>query len=105
MRDRYCSDNAVLTSDGVSRVFAGEEVNPKEVPVQNNVIVNDKAYVAVPGDNLLTFPNKVIFVDKENKSVDQEEAVIRMNAFCCCEDTAKFCVDLLKVRMSVMNEA
>ena len=98
MRDRYCSDNAVLTSDGVSRVFAGEEVDPKEVIVNNNVIVNGKAFVAVPGDNLLSFPNKVVFVDQTNKNVDAEEAVMRMKAFCCCEDTAKFCVDLLKVR-------
>ncbi|KNB42318.1 hypothetical protein JH06_5552, partial [Blastocystis sp. subtype 4] len=92
----YCSDNAVLTSDGVSRVFAGEEVDAKELTVNNNVIVNGKAFVPVAGDNLLNFPNKVIFVDQTNKSVDAEEATMRMKAFCCCEDTAKFCVDLLK---------
>lgn len=104
MRHRYCSDNAVLTSDGVSRVFAGEEVDAKELTVNNNVIVNGKAFVPVAGDNLLNFPNKVIFVDQTNKGVDAEEATMRMKAFCCCEDTAKFCVDLLKVRICKMNE-
>ena len=50
----FCSDNAVLTRDGVSRVFAGEEVAATEVPVESNVVVNGKAFVAVPGDNLLS---------------------------------------------------
>ena len=93
----FCSDNAVLTRDGVSRVFAGEEVAATEVPVESNVVVNGKAFVAVPGDNLLSFPAKVVFVDATSGSVDAEEATKRMQKFCCCEETAKFAVELLKV--------
>lgn len=93
----FCSDNAVLTRDGVSRVFAGEEVAATEVPVESNVVVNGKAFVAVPGDNLLSFPAKVVFVDAKSGSVDAEEATKRMQKFCCCEETAKFAVELLKV--------
>ncbi|KAK8802962.1 hypothetical protein WA588_002121 [Blastocystis sp. NMH] len=92
----FCSDNAVLTRDGVSRVFAGEEVAATEVPVESNVVVNGKAFVAVPGDNLLSFPAKVVFVDAKSGSVDAEEATKRMQKFCCCEETAKFAVELLK---------
>ena len=76
MRHRYCSDNAVLTSDGVSRVFAGEEVDAKELTVNNNVIVNGKAFVPVAGDNLLNFPNKVIFVDLDNCLLETESITI-----------------------------
>ena len=60
---RFCSSNAVLTKDGVSRVFAGEAVEAKAVPLSNSIIVNGEAYVSVPGDNLLSFPSKVVFVE------------------------------------------
>lgn len=105
LRGRFCSSNAVLTKDGVSRVFAGEAVAAKDVAVTNTIIVNEAAYVAVPGDNLLAFPSKVVFLGTETQAVSDEEAVKRLGDFCDGEETAKFSVELLKVGVQHPGEA
>ena len=86
----------MVTKDGLSRVFAGEMVEAVKTTVQDNIIVNGQACVAVPADNLLEFPSKVVFVGESSKSLDEVEAAKRMEEFCCCEETAKFTVSMLK---------
>lgn len=93
---RFCGGNAVLTKDGVSRVFAGEAVKAGAAPVSGSMIVNGEAFVPVAGDNLLAFPSKVVFVEESGKPVQNEEVVTKLGAYCCCEDTAKFAAELLQ---------
>lgn len=96
MSDRFCGSNAVLTKDGVSRVFAGEAVKAGATPVSGSMIVNDEAYVPIAGDNLLSFPSKVVFVEENGKPVQSEDIAKKLSAYCCCEDTAKFAAELLQ---------
>ena len=97
LTSRFCSNNAVVTKDGLSRVFAGELVEAAKTSVQDNIIVNGQACVPVPADNLAEFPSKVVFVgEKSASALDEAEAAKRMEEFCCCEETAKFTVSMLK---------
>lgn len=96
MRRRFCGSNAVLTKDGVSRVFAGEAVKAGAAPLRGSMIVNDEAFVPIAGDNLLSFPTKVVFVEESGKPVRSEEVAQKLSPFCCCEDTAKFAAELLQ---------
>lgn len=93
MTGRFCSGNAVLTRDGVSRLFAGERCKDASA-AQQAVVVNGEAFARVAKDNLMPFPTKVA-VDAEVRS--DEEAVKAMTKYCGSEEAAAFAVALLKV--------
>lgn len=93
MTHRFCSDNAVLTRDGVSRLFSGECTKDGAV-AEKAVLVNGEAYVRVEKDNLMNYPKKVV-VDVAVKS--DEDAVKAMAKYCGSEEAATFAVTLLKV--------
>ena len=93
MTRRFCSDNAVLTRDGVSRLFSGECTKDGAV-AEKAVLVNGEAYVRVEKDNLMNYPKKVV-VDVAVKS--DEDAVKAMAKYCGSEEAATFAVTLLKV--------
>ena len=84
MRDRFCSGNAVLTRDGVSRLFGGECCKDANA-AQQAVVVNGEAFARVA---------KVV-LDEAVRS--DEEAVKAMTKYCGSEEAAAFAVALLKV--------
>lgn len=93
MRDRFCSGNAVLTRDGVSRLFAGECCKDASA-AQQAVVVNGEAFARVAKDNLMPFPAKVVLGEAVRSD---EEAVKAMTKYCGSEEAAAFAVALLKV--------
>jgi hypothetical protein len=99
MMCRFCGDNAVVTKDGLSRLFAGEVVKSSEA--QDSFVVNDQAYVNLPQDNLATFPSKVVFAGK-SKDVSAEEAEKMLGEVCGGEEGAKFVAELLKVKVRMV---
>ncbi|KAM7456742.1 hypothetical protein BLSTO_02499 [Blastocystis sp. subtype 1] len=89
----FCSGNAVLTRDGVSRLFGGECCKDANA-AQQAVVVNGEAFARVAKDNLMPFPAKVV-LDEAVRS--DEEAVKAMTKYCGSEEAAAFAVALLKV--------
>ena len=75
MRDRFCSGNAVLTRDGVSRLFAGECCKDASA-AQQAVVVNGEAFARVAKDNLMPFPAKVVL----GEAVRSDEEAVKAAA-------------------------
>ena len=48
-------------------VFAGMPMDPSRLAsMKNEMVLNQKVYRAVPGDNLMSLPSQVLFVDNEH---------------------------------------
>ena len=97
---RFCSGNAVLTRDGVSRLFSGE-CSKDASAAQQAVVVNGEAFVRVAKDNLMPFPAKVALGEAVRSD---EEAVKAMAKYCASEEAAAFAVALLKVRVGRLRD-
>ena len=93
----YCSSYAVLTSDGMSRLFAGERMTTTMKDMKKGLVVNNETFVNVAGDNLLPFPTKVMFVDGVKKELKDEEVVKKLMEVCKDEEAASFTASTLKV--------
>lgn len=64
----YCSSDTIVSNMGISRLFAGCECDVNKMDgVNNEMILNQKIYKPISGDNLLDLPSEVLFVDKESK--------------------------------------
>ena len=63
----FCENHTVLCRDGISRVFAGVAVNAEKIPdMKKEMVLNQKVYMPVAGDNLLSLPSQVLFVDNDH---------------------------------------
>ena len=93
----YCSSYAVLTSDGMSRLFAGERMTTTMKDMKKGLVVTNETFVNVAGDNLLPFPTKVMFVDGVKKELKDEEVVKKLMEVCKDEEAASFTASTLKV--------
>lgn len=99
----FCSSYSVLTADGMTRLFAGEHMNTAVKNMKNAMVVNNDVYVNVAGDNLLSFPNKVLFVDGVNRELNEEDAVKKFMEVCKDEEAAKFTASTLKVFFLIVD--
>ena len=64
----YCNSNTIVSNLGISRLFAGCECDAEKMSeLKNEMILNQKIYKPINGDNLLDLPSEVLFVDKESK--------------------------------------
>lgn len=95
----FCSSYAVLTADGMSRLFAGECLSSAAKNMKNALVVNNETFVKVSGDNLLAFPTKVLFMDGVKKELSEDDAVKKFMEVCKDEEAAKFTASTLKVRL------
>lgn len=65
----FCDTNTILSNLGVSRLFAGCECDATQMQtLENEMIVNEKVYRGIEGDNLLEMPTEVVFVDEKEES-------------------------------------
>lgn len=65
----YCSSNTILSNLGISRLFAGCECDAEKLDeLHDEMVLNQKVYKPIPGDNLLEMPSDVVFVNPEAKS-------------------------------------
>ena len=72
----FCADHTVLCRDGISRVFAGVAVNAEKIPdMKKEMVLNQKVYLPVAGDNLLSLPSEVLFVDNDHCEQGRSECV------------------------------
>ena len=63
----FCDHYTVVCRDGLSRVFAGMSMDPTRLTsMKNEMVLNQKVYRAVPGDNLMPLPSQVLFVDNDH---------------------------------------
>ena len=63
----YCDNHTVLCRDGISRVFAGVSINAEKIPdMKKEMVLNQKVYRVVSGDNLLSLPSQVLFIDNDH---------------------------------------
>ena len=63
----FCDHHTVVSRDGLSRVFAGMAMDPSRLAsMKNEMVLNQKVYRAVPGDNLMSLPSQVLFVDNDH---------------------------------------
>lgn len=63
----YCDKATVISQHGLSRVFAGVELLANQIHnLQNEMVLNNKVYRSIPGDNLLELPSQILFVDDEH---------------------------------------
>lgn len=63
----FCDGNAILSRQGVSRCFAGVECDESGLRLAKEMVLNQKVYRPIEGDNLLTLPDEVVFVENEQK--------------------------------------
>ena len=65
----FCDTNTIISNLGVSRLFAGCECDATQMQaLENEMIVNEKVYKMIEGDNLLDMPTEVVFVDEKEES-------------------------------------
>ena len=63
----YCDKATVLCRHGLSRVFAGVELQANQIHnMQNEMVLNGNVYRSIPGDNLLELPSHILFVDDDH---------------------------------------
>lgn len=96
----FCSGYSVLTADGMSRMFAGERLAAPVKNMKNGLTVNNETYMNVVGDNLLSFPTKVLFMDGVKKDLADEEVTKKLMEVCNDEEAAKFTAATLKVGLN-----
>lgn len=66
----YCDQGTVLCRNGLSRVFAGTGLQANQVhDMKKEMVLNEKVYRSIPGDNLLEMPSRVLFVDNEHAEI------------------------------------
>ena len=66
----YCDQGTVLCRNGLSRVFAGTGLQANQVyNMKKEMVLNEKVYRSIPGDNLLEMPSHVLFVDNEHAEI------------------------------------
>ena len=63
----YCDKATVLCRHGLSRVFAGVELQADQIyNLQSEMVLNGKVYRSIPGDNMLELPSQMLFVDDDH---------------------------------------
>lgn len=70
----YCESNAILCRQGLSRCFAGVECDESGLHLDHDMVLNQKVYRFIEGDNLLSLPDEVLFVEKEQKEGEIRDA-------------------------------
>lgn len=106
----FCDGDTVLSRDGVSRVFAGvccdgeklEKLGKLGKPGEGEMVLNQKVYRAVEGDNLLVMPNEVFFVENEGEEgmlSDGKEVLDKLGKYIGNDEYAAFAMERLQVRV------
>lgn len=63
----FCSSDTIVSNVGISRLFAGCECDADKMDVlKNEMVLNQKVYKPLEGDNLLEYPSEVVFVQPGN---------------------------------------
>ena len=70
----YCDSNAILCRQGLSRCFAGVECDESGLHLDHDMVLNQKVYRFIEGDNLLTLPDEVLVVEQEQKEGEIRDA-------------------------------
>ena len=96
----FCDANAILSRLGVSRCFAGVECDESGLRLAKEMVLNQKVYRPIEGDNLLTLPDEVVFVENEQKEGEiRDEEVIQklLMKHVGNEEKVSFVMDKLQV--------
>lgn len=64
----YCFSNTIISNMGISRLFAGCECDADKLDeLHDEMVLNQKVYKPIAGDNLLDMPSEVFFVNSGKK--------------------------------------
>ena len=107
----FCDTGTFLNWTGLSRVFSGVECDGNHIPnMKQMMVLNQKVYLPVPGDNLLVLPDEVFFVEEEAREestslftdrfveiLDEETIRSKLGKFIDNEEVLSFALEHLKV--------